>query len=319
MSEYREIKIYVPRGSVETLTDNLIMAGITGLVINDPDEIEAFAAEKSDSWDYIDDELLKQAASGEAYVTVYLSDDEDGARGAESVKIAIERLASMGISCRAEQGSICEEDWANEWKKYFKPLKIGEKILIKPSWEDIADAEGRTVIELDPETSFGTGRHYTTQLCLELTEKYICEGDSVLDLGCGSGIIFIAALKLGASHAQATDISQDAVKISRQNAEKNGILQDSFEIYLGDAAKDKNIREKICKGHQLVTANIVADVLLSLEDVFAEAVSPHGKLILSGIIDSRTDDVTEAIKSKGFTVIEHRHADIWNAYALEKL
>ncbi len=319
MNEYREIKIYVSHGAMDALTDNLIMAGITGIVINDPEDIKSFAAEKSDSWDYIDDELLKQAASGEPYVTVYLSEGEDGARDAESVKIALDRLTQLGIEYRVEQENVREEDWANEWKKYFTPLEVGEKILIKPSWENVADPKGRAVVELDPESTFGTGRHYTTQLCLELTEKYVREGDKVLDLGCGSGIVFISAMKLGAAHAQATDISPDAVKISRRNAENNGISSDDVEVYLGDAANDDNVRKNICQGHELVMANIVADVLLSLADVFTETVKPHGRLILSGIIDGRDGEVIEAVKSRGFTVLEHRHADIWNAYALERL
>ena len=319
MSEYREIKIYASHGDMECLAGCLVIEGITGLVISDPEDIKEFAAEKSDSWDYIDEDLLKEAASGEPYVTVYIAEGEEGAADAEALRLALERATSLGIDFRVEQSSIREEDWANEWKKYFRPLKIGEKILIKPSWESVDPSDGRTVVELDPETSFGTGRHYTTQLCLELTEKYLNAGDTVLDLGCGSGIIFITALKLGASSAQATDISADAVKISAQNAEKNGISRDRFEVYLGDAAKDEDIRSKIRKGHKLVTANIVADVLICLSDVFAETVEPQGRLILSGIIDGREDEVLNIVKSKGFTVLEHRHADIWNAYALEKL
>lgn len=316
--EWKELKIYADHNNIESLSAALISAGVSGLVINDPEDVREFAAEKNSSWDYIDDELLKTATAGEAYVTVYISDDEDGAQMMESIRIALDRLTALGIAYRIELGSIREEDWANEWKKFFKPQPIGEKLIIKPSWEDIPDPQGRKIIELDPETSFGTGRHHTTQLCLELLENYISDGDSIIDLGCGSGIIFISAMTLGAGSAVGVDISQDAAKISQKNAEKNGIPAEKIKVYCGDCVTDPELHEKVCKAYDLVAANIVADVLLSMKELFAEVCKPAGILVLSGIIDDRLEEVLTAVKEQGFTLLEQKHRDIWNAAVFKK-
>lgn len=316
--EWKELKIYADHNNIESLSAALISAGVTGLVINDPEDVREFAAEKNSSWDYIDDELLKTATAGEAYVTVYISDDEDGAQMMESIQIALDRLTALGIAYRIELGSIREEDWANEWKKFFKPQPVGEKLIIKPSWEDIPDPQGRKIIELDPETSFGTGRHHTTQLCLELLENYISDGDSIIDLGCGSGIIFISAMALGAGSAVGVDISQDAAKISRKNAEKNGIPAEKIEVYCGDCVTDPELHKKVCKAYDIVAANIVADVLLSMKELFAEVCKPAGILVLSGIIDDRLEEVLTAVKEQGFTLLEQKHRDIWNAAVFRK-
>lgn len=311
--DWKELRIYTDHNNIENLGAALISVGIDGIVINDPEDIRQFAAEKSDSWDYIDDELLKSAASGEPFFTVYLSDDDAGAQSAEAVAEALGRLESLGIKTRTESTGIREEDWANEWKKFFKPQPIGTKLLIKPSWESVPKGCERTVVELDPENSFGTGRHFTTQLCLELLEKHLKRGDRICDLGCGSGIIFICAMALGASYAFGTDISEDAVRISRRNAIKNGVPENSFDVRHGDAAGDPELRKEACKGFDIVTANIVADVLLHMKELFADIIKPGGTLILSGIIDDRVDEVLENVKAQGFTLVEQLHRDIWNA------
>lgn len=317
--DWKEIKIYAEHKYIEDISAALISAGVTGLVIDDPEDVREFAAEKNSSWDYIDEELLRAATSGEANVTLYIPTNAEGAEMTESVKCALDRLTALGIEWRVESGSIREEDWANEWKKFFKPQPVGEKLIIKPSWETVPNTCGRKIVELDPENSFGTGRHHTTQLCLELLEKYIAEGDSIIDLGCGSGIIFISAFALGASSAVGTDISPDAIKISRQNARKNAIPDEKVEVYCGDAVTDPELHQKICRAYDLVTANIVADVLLYMKELFAELTKQGGTLILSGIIDDSLNEVLEAVKKQGFTLIEQKHRDIWNAAAFKRV
>ena len=311
--DWKELKIFTSHTWMENLSAALISAGVTGLVIFDPNDIRVFAAEKNSSRDHIDDELLKEATAGEPFATVYLPTDDDGAAQLEAIYSALDRLKSLGADLRMETGSIREEDWANEWKKFFKPQPVGKRLIIKPSWETVNDPQGRVIIELDPESSFGTGRHFTTQLCLELMEQYLEPGDEIIDLGCGSGIIFISALKLGAKNAVGVDISEDAVRISRKNALSNNISEEQFEVYRGDIVTNPGLLKKVCKGYELVTANIVADVLLSMTDAFRQLVKPDGKLVLSGIIDDRLDEVISAVKQKGFILIEQKHRDIWNA------
>ncbi len=309
--DWKELKIYTSHENMENLSAALISAGVSGLVINDPEDVKEFAAEKTSAWDYIDDELLKEAASGEPYVIAYISGDEDGALLAEAVGEALERLRGMGIGIRTESGSIREEDWANEWKKYFKPQPIGEKLIIKPTWETLKPTE-RKIIELDPESSFGTGRHYTTQICLELLEKNISGGEKIIDLGCGSGIIFISAMALGASKAVGVDISEDAVKISHKNALQNGIPENDFAVFQGDITTDGKLFEKVAAEYDIVAANIVADVLLGMKDIFPKLVKRDGVIILSGIIDGRLEEILEAMKERGFEPTEILHRDIWN-------
>lgn len=315
--EWKELKIYTNHFGVEPLSNALIANGIQGFVINDPEDIKEFERNKNASWDYIGEEVYELCGS-DTYLTVYVA--EDDIDGAAAVRASVEMIRGQGDfgSLEIKCGSIKEEDWANNWKQYFKPLDIGKRLTIKPSWEDVPDDSGRVILEIDPETSFGTGRHHTTRLCLELLEDNVSQEDTVCDLGCGSGIISIAAMLYGAKSAVAVDISQDAMKISKNNALKNGIPDDKYTSYCGDVITDPAMREKIGKGYSLVTANIVADVLIAMSDVFMDITKPGGTLILSGIITDRVDEVFECVKSKGFTLIEARECEMWNAAVFKK-
>ncbi|MDE7279556.1 MAG: 50S ribosomal protein L11 methyltransferase, partial [Oscillospiraceae bacterium] len=215
----------------------------------------------------------------------------------------------------AELANVREEDWANNWKQYFKPLTVGEKLVIKPSWEDYDSKDNRTVLEIDPASSFGTGQHNTTQLCLELIEKNLKDGDRVLDLGCGSGILSIAAVLLGADNVTAVDISQNSVETAKENAAKNNIPGAKYTAYCGDIINDASLVEKIGGGFDLIAANIVADVLIAMSPLFEKFIKKGGTLILSGIITERSDEVVDAVKSKGYTMIELREKDGWAAVA----
>lgn len=320
--EWKELKIYTTHEGVEPLTNALISFGIEGFVINDPEEIKEFERNKNASWDYIGEEVYELVGK-DTFITVYIPDDESGIAQLEAVKSAADLLASSPEahaygSLAISSDSIKEEDWANNWRQYFKPLNIGEKLVIKPSWEELPPDNNRIVLEIDPETSFGTGRHHTTRLCLELLEKYITHGDTVCDLGCGSGIISIAAMLFGAESAVAVDISADAAKTSKENAVKNGISADKYTSYCGDVVTDQALRKTVGKGYSLVAANIVADVLLAMQDVFADITAPDGTLVLSGIITERKDEVFEAVKSRGFTLLEERECEMWNAAVFKK-
>lgn len=310
------INIYLSHEGIEPLTAALMEIGITGIVINDPMDIDYFVENKTAEWDYID-ESLADTTDKPTYVTVYLENNIDGLEQLSNIKTSLERLKSLDTDNRygelsIDTSNISEQDWANNWKQFFKPVEIGERILIKPTWEPVPDNNDRVIVELDPESSFGTGRHFTTQICLELLEKYLKHGDRIADLGCGSGIISIAGMMLGAKSAACTDIAENAVKIAAENAVKNGIAPENYTVYLGDIASDKELLEEFGKGFDLVAANIVADVLLSMTDVYPKLLKDGGYLVVSGVIDGRQDEVFSAIKAKGFTLVESLCRDIWN-------
>lgn len=310
------INIYLSHEGIEPLTAALMEIGITGVVINDPFDIDYFVENKTAEWDYID-ESLTDTTDKPTFVTVYLENNIDGIEQLSDIKAALKRLKALDTEhlygdLSLDTSSINEQDWANTWKQFFKPVEIGERILIKPTWEPIPEGNSRVIVELDPESSFGTGRHFTTQICLEMLEKYLKPGDRIADLGCGSGIISIAGMMLGASSAVCTDIAENAVKIATENAVKNGISLENYSVYLGDVASNEALLQKLGKGLDLVAANIVADVLLSMVDVYPKLLKDGGYLVVSGIIDGRQDEVLSAIKAKGFTLVETLSRDIWN-------
>lgn len=310
------VNIFLSHEGIEPLTAALMEIGITGVVINDPYDIEYFVENKTSEWDYID-EALADTTDKPTYVTVYLENNIDGLEQLSNIKAQLERLKCLDAEhlygdLSLDTSNINEQDWANNWKQFFKPVEIGEKILIKPTWEPIPQSNRRVVVELDPESSFGTGRHFTTQICLEMLEKYLSVGDSVADLGCGSGIISIAAMKLGASKVVCTDIAENAVKIAVDNAAKNSISPDCYTVYLGDVATDEQLLKNMSQNFDVVAANIVADVLLSMKDTYPKIIKNGGYLILSGIINGREDEVISAVEAKGFTLLETLNRDVWN-------
>ena len=225
---WTEAVIYTTSEGADIVCGCLIGLNITGFVIKDSKDFEDFLDNKISNWDYIDDDLMG-LKDCETSVTVYLPSNNQGAELLLLIKDELNALKQRDIDgvfgrLEVELSSVSEDDWANNWKKYFKPLKIGEKLLVKPTWEDIPEGEDdRTVIEIDPASSFGTGQHHTTQLCLENIEKYMQAGDKALDLGCGSGILSIACILLGAESITMVDIDENSVKIANENLLQNNI------------------------------------------------------------------------------------------------
>ncbi|MBR6102802.1 MAG: 50S ribosomal protein L11 methyltransferase [Ruminococcus sp.] len=318
-----EIDIYTTTEGIEPLTGSLLGMGINGFVIKDPADFDEFLNDKTINWDYIDDDLMG-LKDGETTVTVYLPENGQGLEYLEGVKLELKALKQRDTDNRFgrleyELKNVKEEDWANNWKQYFKPLTVGEKLLIKPSWESVDPDEKRKILEIDPASSFGTGQHNTTQLCLELIEKHLKKGDTLLDLGCGSGILSIAAILLGASTIKAVDIDDNSVRIARENAEKNHISSDIYSAYCGNIIDDRNLVRQLGTGYQVVCANIVADVLIAMSGKFKGFLAPGGTLIVSGIIDSRKDEVLDVIASLGFELLEIREKEDWVAAAFRAL
>ncbi len=315
--EWAEINIYTTTAGIDSVTGILMDLGITGFVIKDAQDFEEFLENKTGNWDYIDDDLMG-LKNCETTVTVYIRSDAEGAELFAAVKSALAALKSRdadGAYGRLEydMSNIREEDWANNWKQYFKPITIGEKLLIKPSWEAADPAEKRKILEIDPASSFGTGQHNTTRLCLELIEENLAQGEKLLDLGCGSGILSIGALLLGAESACAVDIDDNSVRIAAENAQKNGISPERYTALCGDITSDEKLREKIGGGYDIVCANIVADVLIAMSGFFAGFLKDKGKLIVSGIIDARREEVLCTISSCGFELVKSANSEDWNA------
>lgn len=320
--EWTEVNIYTATPAIDLLCYKLEDIGIKGFAIRDAEDFNEFLENKYGKWDYIDDDLMGLSQC-ETCITVYLPDNNQGRDMLTAIRSMLAEMKSTdtdGLYGRleAELSSIREEDWANNWKQYFKPIKIGDKLIIKPSWEECSDCESRKILEIDPASSFGTGQHHTTRLCLELLEKSLKGGEQVLDMGCGSGILSIGAILLGAENAVAVDIEENAVATAKENAGKNNIPEEKYRTYFGNILTDKTLADTIEMKYDIITANIVADVLIAMKDHFARYIKENGVLIISGIITERAEEVISAVSSAGFEVTEINEKEGWSAVSLIK-
>ena len=318
---WTEVSVYTTTEGIEPVCGRMLNIGITsGFSIRDAKDFEEFLDNKNGNWDYIDDDLMN-LKSCESCVTVYLPENAQGAEMLAALKSEMEQLKKCDDDkafgrLAVELANVREEDWANNWKQYFKPIKVGQRLLIKPSWENVDNDDNRKILEIDPASSFGTGQHHTTRLCLELLEKNVHEGDRMLDLGCGSGILSIGGVLLGADNAVAVDIEENSVKIARENIEKNSFDEKTIKAYCGNIICDKSLRDTLGGGYDIITANIVADVIIAMSGYFGTFLKDNGTLILSGIIVERKDEVLDAVKQKNFTVVEVREKEGWAAVSL---
>ena len=321
---WTQVDIYTTTPAIDLLSVRLQDLGIRGCMVQDAQDFQEFLEQKDGKWDYLEDGLM-ELASCETCVTVYLPED---AQGAEMLAALRTMLAQMKAEDTEHQygrleavcSGIREEDWANNWKQYFKPFPVGNKLYIKPSWEEpTAEAAGRTILEIDPASSFGTGQHHTTRLCLELMENEITPATRLLDLGCGSGILFIGGMLLGAKEAYAVDIEENATRIAKENAAENHLNPENYTISCGNIITDTALRESIGSGYDVITANIVADVIKGMAPLFPSFLKDNGILILSGIITERADEVLDTVTAYDFAVLERREASSWCAVKLQKL
>lgn len=250
---------------------------------------------------------------GKSKVSFYLEAGEDHTETLKAVRIGLEQLRSMvEIGSGDITSSQTEDiDWINNWKQFFQSFYIDD-ILIKPTWEPLKEEDkNKFLIEIDPGISFGTGKHETTQLCIRQIRKYLKEGERVLDVGCGSGILSIAALKLGAGSVVGTDVDGDCITSTHENMTVNHLPENSGEFYVGNLIDDKAFQEKIGTGYDLVVANILADIIIPMAPALYQCAKEQGVLITSGIIDFKENEVKEALKQAGFEILEVNHQGEW--------
>ena len=313
MSElWLEVTLPVPAEKLDRVCDVLTGNGMTGLVVEEEGDFLRFLEQNRQYWDYVDEDLARRM-KGASRVKFYVPDSEEGRRELNRVLTGLEEYEPQTVSLR-------EEDWATSWQKYYQPIPVGRRIYIVPEWmrgRDIPD--GRVPLYLNPGLTFGTGSHPTTQLCLELLEDAVVPGGRALDLGCGSGILAIAALALGAEHVTGVDIDPKAVDVAYENAAMNGVGRDRLTVLAGNVLGDRKLAEKLEPGrNQVVLANIVADVIIPLSAAAGEFLTPDGVFLTSGIIDERADEVAAAIRANGFTITRQLERAGWCAFRAER-
>ncbi len=307
---------------VEDISNLLVIAGVETFTVEDFSDLEETLSGGGIFYDYIDNELLNSEEKIPV-IYAYFGTDEEGTEIYQSTISALEALKSENpdyVGLVWSLDTVRDEDWENNWRQYFKPFPVGNKLVVKPTWEELTPEleTGREIIEIDPSSSFGTGSHATTKLCLERLEDVIVGGEHVLDMGCGSGILTIAALKLGAMDAVAVDIDEVAARIAAENMEQNSYGADKVTVLDGDILSDKELYASVGNNYDVICANIVAGIIIMMSDMFYEKLKVGGRLIASGIISEREEEVKAALIKSGFTVENSEVLDDWSVIVLKK-
>ncbi len=302
-ADWTQFKVTVP---LEQLDDtSAVMSMVSNyLQIEDYSDIDL----KTCYGDLIDESILN-ADKTVASVSVYLPADSGTA---DTVHFLKERFSALNIDAKISISGVCEEDWANAWKAYYKPIEIGEKIVIVPAWEKYDAPEGKLVVRMDPGMAFGTGSHETTRLVIGLLEKYVKDGQRVLDVGCGSGILAICAAKLGAKECRAYDIDPVAVKVARENVKDSG-LEDTVRCDTSDLLRGVDASGG---AYDVICANIVADIIIRMTPDIGKFMNDSSVILASGIISERADDVIECFERHGLRIIERAEENGWCALAV---
>ena len=301
--KWLELKIDAAPAGLDPVSALLEDLGNTGLVIADEGDYREYQEQNRAYWDNVADALM-QEKTGLCRITFYLEDSPDGYTTLSRVRMALSRVKQE----HPEYGSLLltmeimeDADWENNWKQFYKPMEIGDRLLVIPEWESAGVPEGRVALRLNPGLTFGTGSHATTRLCLTALEKHVRGGEPVLDLGCGSGILSIAALLLGADRAVACDIDEKCMDVAYENAALNGVGRDRYTVRWGGP-------------FEVGGANIVADVIMALASSVRPLVREGGIFLCSGIIDDRAEEVAQCLRDIGWTIAETRSSEGWFSY-----
>ena len=302
-----EITVSTTADSIDDTAAMLTAAGFSELVLEDQTQFEDFLEDNRACWDYID-EQLQQKLQGLSHIKLYLD---------ETDKESLSRLESMGLSMTV--AALPETDWENSWQEHYPAMEVGRKLIVLPYWLAETDESGRIPVILDPGLTFGTGAHPSTQMVMEAMEQRLAPGSHCLDLGSGSGILSITALRLGAKTATGVDIDPKAEDIARENAAYNGFSAPAFTACTGDVTADKGLMDRLnTQNYDTVLVNIVADVIIHLAPTLPAFLQEHSILICSGILDTRLSDVTAALEKAGLAVIETKSKEDWRCVIAKK-
>lgn len=306
--DWTDIQVIVPVVFLETAEAVAQMAVPYGIYTEDYSDLSEMVQEIAHI-DLIDEELLKKDKTI-GIVHLYISPEQSPA---EAVSYLTHRLKAENVPHEIKTYGVREEEWATAWKEYYHPTPLGERLVVCPSWESYSKQPNELVITLDPGMAFGTGTHHTTRLCAQLLERVIKQGDRVLDMGTGSGILSIAALMLGAGSAVGVDIDAVAVRTAAENAAANGFASPRFRALCGDLVNDRELNDTLGGGYNVIAANIVADVIIMLSPSIRRQLRAGGTLVASGVILPRRDEVVEALTTNGLTVTTIEENDGWCA------
>ena len=302
----------------EDIVSSMLMdLGIQGVEIEDKVPLPQSDKEQM----FVDIQPETEPDDGVAYLSFYLEEDEDKEKVLADVRAELQDMASyLNVgACTIEESQTEDVDWVNNWKQYFHQFYVDD-ILIIPSWEEVKPEDSdKMVIHIDPGTAFGTGMHETTQLCIRQIRKYVTPDTTILDVGCGSGILGMLALKFGAKYSVGTDLDPCAIDATYENMEVNGITKDQYEVMIGNIIDDKEVQDKVgYEKYDIVVANILADVLVPLTPVILHQLKTGGIYITSGIIDAKEETVVEAVKEAGLEVLEVTYQGEWVSVTARK-
>ena len=300
---YLEVTVDTPQELIDSRCAEMSEMGVGGFVIENEADFQYFLENNHQYWDYVDEELAGRFR-GVSRIKCYLTEDADGQ---DSLRRIRQAYGEVTVSL------VEDSDWENNWREYYKPIEVGRRLVVVPEWEEIPD-DGRVPLRLDPGLIFGTGSHATTRMCLAALENYVNSETRVLDLGCGSGILGIGALVLGAKSCLGCDIDPKAPDVVRSNAALNGIGADRLTACSGDIIADRRLRQRFGGGYDLVLANIVSDVIIPLSNYVKQFMSTSAVFITSGIIEGRQDEVRAALEAAGLRVTEHRCEEEWHQF-----
>ena len=313
--EWLELTIETASAGVELLCMELTEAGFDSFVVEDREEFHEFLETSRDYWDYVDEDLSAKMA-GASRVRLYLQ-EASAEEQLPTLRSLLQELPERYPACSFGPLTIAlenvpDEDWENSWKQHYRPLLVGDRFLVVPKWLRVEDTEGRLPVILDLGLTFGTGAHDSTQMCMRALEKLVRGGERVVDLGSGSGILSICALRLGADSAVAIDIDPAAEHIATENAAQNGYEAPHFRACTGDVIRDRQTMEALAEGgYDIVCANIVAGVLIDLAPVVPLFLRKDATFLCSGILRERETEVRTALETAGLRVTEAEHTEQW--------